>query len=121
MILLHLFCTKDYTGFFTPLVMIGDVPLIYYFVLFGDMCVAIYCFCIGYGLMVDYKNNRENYFRKNVIRIFKLYINFWIILILFIVILGPIMGKSDIYPGSMKDFILTITAIDTKYNGAYTN
>lgn len=119
MLLLHLFCTKDYIGLFTPLVMIVDTPLIYYFALFGDMCVAIYCFCSGYGLMIGYKNNRENYFRKNLMRIFKLYINFWIILILFVVILGSIMGKSDIYPGSMKDFILTFTAIDPKYNGAW--
>ncbi|MGL5750044.1 MAG: hypothetical protein ACRCXT_05925 [Paraclostridium sp.] len=35
MLLLHLFCTKEYVGLFTPIVMIGDVPLIYYFALFG--------------------------------------------------------------------------------------
>ncbi len=119
MLLLHLFCTKDYIGLFTPLVMVGDIPLIYYFALFGDMCVAMYCFCSGYGLMIGYKNNRENYFRKNLIRIFKLYINFWIILFLFVVVLGPIMGKSDVYPGSIKDFILTFTAINPAYNGAW--
>ena len=119
MLLLHLFCTKEYEGLFTPLIMIGDTPLIYYFALFGDMCVAIYCFCSGYGLMIGYKNNRASYFKKNIIRILKLYINFWIILFLFVVVLGPIMGKSDVYPGSIKDFILTFTAIDPKYNGAW--
>ena len=71
MLLLHLFCTKEYVGLFTPLIMIGDTPLIYYLALFGDMCVAIYCFCSGYGLMIGYKNNKENYFRKNMIRILK--------------------------------------------------
>ena len=119
MLLLHLFCTKEYSELFTPLIMIGEVPLIYYFALFGDMCVAIYCFCSGYGLMIGYKNNKEDYFRKNIIRILKLYINFWIILFLFVVVLGPIMNKSEIYPGSIKDFILTFTAIDPAYNGAW--
>lgn len=119
MLLLHLFCTKEYVGLFTPLIMIGDTPLIYYLALFGDMCVAIYCFCSGYGLMIGYKNNKGNYFRKNIIRILKLYINFWIILFLFVVVLGPIMGRADVYPGSIKSFILTFTAINPAYNGAW--
>ena len=74
MLLLHLFCTKEYTELFKPLIMIGNTPLVYYLALFGDMCVAIYCFCSGYGLMIGYKNNKENYFKKNLIRIIKLYI-----------------------------------------------
>ena len=57
MLLLHLFYTKDYQGLFTPLIMIKCVPLVYYLSLFGDCCVAIYCFCSGYGLMYTYKNN----------------------------------------------------------------
>lgn len=92
MLLLHLFCTREYEGLFEPLIMIGNIPLIYYIALFGDMCVAIYCFCSGYGLMIGYKNNNENYFKKNLIRILKLYINFWIILILFVLI-RTINGK----------------------------
>ena len=63
MLLLHLFCTKEYKDLFTPLIMIGETPLIYYFALFGDMCVAMYCFCSGYGLMVGYMNNQKNYQR----------------------------------------------------------
>lgn len=92
MLLLHLFCTKKYNGLFTPIIMIGNTPLIYYLALFGDMCVVM-CFCSGYGLMAGYKSNKENYSKKNLIRIIKLYVNFWIIiLLLFVVILGPIMG-----------------------------
>lgn len=99
--------------------MIGNTPLIYYIALFGDMCVAIYCFCSGYGLMIDYKNNNENYLKKNLIRILKLYINFWIILILFVLILGPLMGRGNEYPGDLKTFLLTFTAISPSYNGAW--
>lgn len=119
MLLLHLFCTKEYIGLFDPIIMIGDTPLVYYFALFGDMCVAMYCFCSGYGLMIGYKNNKENYFKKNLIRILKLYINFWIILFIFVLILGPIIGQGDKYPGDLKTFILTFIAIDPAYNGAW--
>ena len=65
MLLLHLFCTKDYQGLFTPLIIIKGVPLVYYLALFGDCCVAIYCFCSGYGLMCTYKNNPDEYNKKN--------------------------------------------------------
>ncbi|EOU1694829.1 acyltransferase family protein [Clostridium perfringens] len=119
MLLLHLFCTKDYIGLFKPLIMFGNVPLIYYFALFGDMCVAIYCFCSGYGLMIVYKNNEKTYIKKNIIRLLKLYVNFWIILIIFVLVLGPILGLENNYPGSFKTFILTFLAIDPAYNGAW--
>lgn len=119
MLLLHLFCTKTYEGLYTPLIFIGDMPLAYYLALFGDCCVAIYCFCSGYGLIISYKNNKENYIKNNLMRIFKLYINFWIILFIFVVILGPLMGQGESYPGTLKNFILTFTALDPAYNGAW--
>ena len=34
MLLLHLFCIKSYEGLYTPIIMIGNVPLIYYLALF---------------------------------------------------------------------------------------
>lgn len=119
MLLLHLFCTKSYENLYIPLIFIGDTPLVYYLALFGDCCVAIYCFCSGYGLFISYKNNKQNYFKNNLMRIFKLYINFWIILLIFVVILGPIMGQGESYPGTLKKFILTFTALDPTYNGAW--
>lgn len=119
MLLLHLFCTKSYEDLYIPLIFIGGIPLVYYLALFGDCCVAIYCFCSGYGLFISYKNNKENYFKNNLMRIFKLYINFWIILLIFVVILGPIMGQGESYPGTLKKFILTFTALDPAYNGAW--
>lgn len=119
MLLLHLFCTKEYSGLFTPLIMVGDVPLVYYFALFGDCCVAIYCFCSGYGLFISYKNNKATYIKNNFRRLFKLYINYWIILFIFVVVMGFIMRKSNIYPGNFKTFTLTFLAIDPAYNGAW--
>ena len=119
MLLLHLFCTKNYIGLFQPTVMIGDTPLIYYFALFGDCCVAMYCFCSGYGLMSSYDKDTVGYKKNNLMRIFKLYLNFWIILIVFVLIIGPLLGMRNHYPGSFKAFILTLTAIDPAYNGAW--
>ena len=119
MLLLHLFCIKAYEGLYTPILFIADTPLVYYLALFGDCCVAIYCFCSGYGLLISYKNNKEKYNSNNIIRIFKLYINYWIILLIFVVILGTIIGQVGNYPGSFKKFILTFTAIDPDYNGAW--
>ena len=119
MLLLHLFCTRDYNGLFTPLITINTIPLVYYFGLFGECCVAMYSFCSGYGLMCTYKNNPIEYDKKNKLRILKLYINFWIILLIFVVLLGYLTGKSNIYPGNLKTFILNLTAISTSYNGAW--
>ena len=119
MLLLHLFCTKEYEGLYTPIIFIANTPLIYYLALFGDCCVAMYCFCSGYGLFISYKNNKENYIKNNLIRIFKLYINYWIILFIFVIILGFLFGRTGEYPGDFKTFILTFTAISPSYNGAW--
>mgnify|MGYP004605577297 CR=1 FL=1 len=119
MLFLHLFCTKEYKGVYTPLIFIGNVPLVYYLALFSDCCVAIYCFCSGYGLLISYKNNTGKYIKNNLIRILKLYINFWIILFIFVVILGPLMGQVDVYPGNLRKFILTFIGISPAYNGAW--
>lgn len=119
MLLLHLFCTKLYEGLYTPILFIGNIPLVYYLALFGDCCVAIYCFFSGYGLLISYKNNEQKYFKNNLIRILKLYINYWIILFLFVNLLGTIMGQGDNYPGDFKKFILTFTGVSPVYNGAW--
>lgn len=119
MLLLHLFCTKSYEGLFTPLIMIGDIPLIYYIGLFGDCCVAIYSFCSGYGLLLNYDQAQKDYIRHNLKRLLKLYINYWIILIIFVVILGTLLGRGDQYPGSLNTFILSFLGVANDYNGAW--
>ena len=48
MLMLHLFCRRENLPY-TPLLWIGGTPLIYYFALFGDICVAVYCFVSGYA------------------------------------------------------------------------
>src|SRR4051812_49331847 len=97
MLLLHLFCRKEVNGLYQTFPMIDGVPLIYYIGLFGDACVPMFCFASGYGLYISVKKENGSIFKKNVKRIFKLLINYWIILILFVLV-GILAGKSDILP-----------------------
>jgi hypothetical protein len=117
MVCLHLFY-RSYEGLFTPLVFIGSKSLIFYVSLFCNCCVAIYCFCSGYGLYVGYTENKTKFNYKNKIRVLKLYINYWIVLVLFVFVLGSILHKFD-YIGNWQKILLNITALDSSYNGAW--
>ena len=46
MLALHLFCRRDNLPY-TTILYIKDVPLIYYLGLWGDQCVALFCFLQG--------------------------------------------------------------------------
>ncbi|MCC8424857.1 acyltransferase family protein [Mucilaginibacter sp. UR6-11] len=117
MLFLHLF-NREYKGLFEPLIFIGSKPLSYYISLFCDACVPIFCFVSGYGLYYKFKKSALNYNNSNVDRIKKLYINYWIILLLFAVLLGVILNKVG-YPGSFVKFLLNFTALNNSYNGAW--
>lgn len=119
MLALHLFNTLDYSGLFTPLLFVAGKPITYFISLYCDCCVAIYCFCSGYGLYVGYQKKDPNYNRKNNFRILKLLINYWIVLLLFAVGLGIAMCKTDTYLGDFTKFILNFTTLDCTYNGAW--
>ncbi|MGV4415215.1 acyltransferase family protein [Chryseobacterium sp. T1] len=117
MLFLHLF-NQDYHNKFSPLLFIFDKPLTYYISLFCDACVPIFAFVSGYGLYYKYLQNRSIYSKENVKRLKKLYINYWVVLILFAVILGWIIGK-DGYPESISKFLLNLTGFYNSYNGAW--
>lgn len=117
MLCLHLFNT-DYKGLFSPLLFIGTQPLSYYISLFSDACVPIFAFISGYGLYYSYLNNQHDYSNKNKDRTKKLYVRYWIILILFAVLLGWVLNKEG-YPGSWEKFVLNFTGLNPSYNGAW--
>lgn len=117
MLCLHLF-NQPYQGLFEPLVFIGSTPLTYYISLFCDCCVAIYCFSSGYGLYIGFTKSQDGYIGKNYNRILKLYINYWIVVVLFAVLLGSILANPA-YPGSWLKFILNFLALSSSYNGAW--
>lgn len=119
MVFLHLF-NRDYKNLFNPLIFIGEKPLSYYISLFCDACLPIYLFCSGYGLYISYLNSDVNkYSKRNMIRIKKLLINYWVALLLFAVILGSILGLSDDYPGSVKKFMMNFSTVNSSYNGSW--
>lgn len=117
MLCLHLF-NRDYKGLFQPVFFIGNQPLIYYISLFCDACLPIFAFVSGYGLYYKYQQNRSTFAKENLIRLKKLYINYWIIILIFPIMLGLILNLSD-YPGTIFKFLLNITGIDPSYNGAW--
>lgn len=69
MLMLHLFCRRDNLPY-TPLLWIGDTPLIYYFGLFGDICVAIYCFVSGYAHYMQSSKTELRHRWKRLLRFF---------------------------------------------------
>ncbi|MNS56522.1 Acyltransferase family protein [compost metagenome] len=118
MLFLHLFNTVNYQGLFTPLVFVGDKPLVYYLSLFGDACVPIFCFVSGYGLYYKYTKKPETYLRDNMTRLKKIYINYWIILLLFVVGLGLALGQTE-FVGPWTRVLFNATGIINSYNGAW--
>jgi len=117
MLCLHLF-NRDYKGLFEPLLFIGKQPLTYYISLFCDACVPIFAFVSGYGLYYKFVQNKTVFVKDNVIRLKKLYINYWIIILIFPIIIGLIL-KIPGYPGSWDKFLVNFFGVDTSYNGAW--
>lgn len=117
MLCLHLF-NKDYKELFQPLIFIGHQPLTYYISLFCDACVPVFAFVSGYGLYFKYRSHQLNYIKDNQSRLKRLYINYWIIILIFPVILGYVLNKEN-FPGSLGRFLLNWMAINPSYNGAW--
>jgi hypothetical protein len=57
--------------------------------------------------------------QQNRNRVLKLYLNYWLVLLVFAVVLGSILGKSAQYPGSWSTFIYNFSSLDSSYNGAW--
>lgn len=113
MLMLHLFCRRENLPY-TPLLWVGDTPLIYYFGLFGDICVSIYCFVSGYA---HYLQSSDLELQQRWKHLLRFMISFWIIAVLFS-LLGVLTGNAVI-PGSMREFLLNCLTIQNSYNGAW--
>lgn len=113
MLMLHLFCRRENLPY-TPLLWIGGTPLIYYFALFGDICVAVYCFVSGYA---HYMQSSEAEIKKRWKHLLRFFIPFWVIAAVFSLI-GLLAGNAEI-PGSLTKFALNCLTIQNSYNGAW--
>ena len=110
MVFAHLFNNMELCGFSHPLLYIEDEPLIHYMT-FAMNPVDFFMVLSGYGLYYTFSQGRRN----NLKRILKLYIHYWITLIVFVSI-GFFVVGSDKYPGSCLDIIYNCIGWKNSYN-----
>lgn len=116
MLCLHLFCRTGELPY-TPLIWLGERPLIYYIGLFGDLCVPVFCFCSGYAQSLLYEKTPHKFLKNSLRRISKFISHFWIVVCLFSAV-GLAMGHTAI-PGNLSSFIGNMLLYDLSYNGAW--
>lgn len=117
MVALHLFCRKTdlpYTD-----VTVWGMPLSYFFGLFGDQCVAIYCFCSGYAhcLLRSAAVDTKTYVCASVRRLLRFLMHFWVVVLVFSGV-GLLVHSTDI-PQSVPAFLGNIFLYRLSYNGAW--
>lgn len=113
MLFLHLFnTTANVEQCHTFINFWNGKPLVLALSRVAAFCVPIYIFLSGYGLAITYKKSQGNMHSCN--RIFNLYMNYWIVFLLFIPLACFIAPKS--YPGNLTEFICNLFALDCSYN-----
>lgn len=113
MLFYHLFGRENLDDICTPLLYIGNTPLVRYIT---NACYPVSFFMIlsGYGLTYCYKKNQLSPIIQGK-RIFKLYVHYWLVLLIFVII-GHFV-KPDIYPNNLIHVLINITGINCTYNG----
>ena len=113
MLFYHLFGRDDLGDLCTPLLYIGNTPLVKYL---SNACYPVSFFMIlsGYGLTYCYKRNQFSLSIQSK-RIMKLYVHYWLILLIFVTI-GHFI-KPDIYPNDLLHVLANIVGIRCTYNG----
>lgn len=115
MVIHHLFAFPDrvYSGGYSSIYMMNNVPIEYYIGHIGKMCVSMFLFLGGYGTYKVYKEYAD--YKKIIKKITKLYINYWIIFIIFIP-LGIFLGKITI---DFKVLFLNFIALSSSINNEW--
>ena len=108
MVFAHLFNRIEFCDLSNPLLYIQGEPLVHYMI-FAMNPVDFFMVLSGYGLYYTFSHGRRN----NLKRILKLYIHYWITLIIFVSIGFFVLGR-DKYPVSFLDIIYNY--IGNSYN-----
>lgn len=112
LLMLHLFCRKGNLPY-QPFFYLGNTPLVYYFGLFGDICVPIFCFISGYAAWLSCSSGKRSRWKG----LLKFLISYWVVLILFSLI--GLLVHNDTIPGDFKTFVMSALTWDNSYNGAW--
>lgn len=113
MLFLHLFNQYDQVLLcYTSVNFWNGKPLVYALSRIGGLCVPIYLFLSGYGLSAVYEKSAVAMHIGR--RLLKLYVNYWIVLLLFVA-LGSWIAP-DRYPGDAVTLVLNLTAWWHTYN-----
>jgi len=110
MVFAHLFNNMELCGFSHPLLYIEDEPLIHYMI-FAMNPVDFFIILSGYGLYYTYSQGKRN----NKKRILRLYIHYWITLVIFVCI-GFFVVGSEKYPGTFINIIYNCIGWRNSYN-----
>lgn len=111
MLFYHLFFLKEYIAQCSPLVFIGDYPLVYLL----SRCtnpVSFFLILGGYGMYIVTEKGDKHKFS----RVFKLLLHYWVITLLFL-LCGCLM-MPDVFPGSWREFVENIFLYRNTYNAA---
>lgn len=117
MVILHLFCRTGSDVLGTPLLWINEsTPLVFLFGFFAEICVPIYSICAGYAQQLLWESGKSD-IRSRAGRILRLMRNYWIMLVLFVLV-GLVLGKGNDIPGSLDKFLKSLVLLHN-YNGAW--
>lgn len=117
MVVLHLFCRQGSDVFGTPLIWLNaTTPLVFLFGFFAEICVPLYSICAGYAQELLREKDKAR-FELRLKRVFRLMVNYWIILVVF-TILALIFDPSGAIPGSFSVFLRSVFLLHS-YNGAW--
>ncbi len=83
--------------------------------IFGKLCVAMYLFLSGYGIYMIIQVKGKLTYKEIFERIKKIYINYWVVFIIFIPIGFVFFGKNF----NIKEFILNFIGLSSSYNGEW--
>lgn len=111
MLFLHLFNHWN-PGEYSAWLYIGDRPLVN---IIARACspVGIFLMLSGYGLHYVYVRNKLS-LKGQVKRLLKIYIHYWLILLIFVSI-GHYVNESA-YPGSLSKLLLNVSSLSSSYN-----
>lgn len=116
MLVLHLFCRTGSDVFGKPLIWLNkEIPLVFWFGFFAEICVPLYSMCAGYAQQHLYAAGKTG-MKATFRRMGRLMLNYYLVLGLFTVICLCIGNQH--MPGSWSKFLKSLVLLES-YNGAW--